>query len=165
MDKENSHTMCTVDVESLYTDIPVEEAINVTLDYMFKSTKLINFPFNRNQMKRLLELSICNVPFRFQNKMYRQIDRVAMGNPLVPIIADLWRQRKEQKLNKLSKNKSTIWFRYADDIYCLFAIPQATIIKFHTHANRGHKNLHFTITTESNKSISFHQKIFFQRIP
>ena len=83
--------MCTVDVESLYTDIPVEEAINVTLDYMFKSTKLINVPSNRNQVKRLLELSICNVPFRFQNKMYRQIDRVAMGNPLVPIIADLWR--------------------------------------------------------------------------
>ena len=34
-------------------------------------------------------------------------------------------------------------------------MPQAKIIEFHTHANKWHKNLHFKITTELNKSISF----------
>ena len=61
-----------------------------------------------NQVKRLLELSILNAPFRFQDKMYKQIDEVVMGNPLAPIIADLWMQRMEQKLNKFNKNKPTI---------------------------------------------------------
>ena len=89
MDKENSYTMCTFGVESLYTNVSVEEAINATLDYMFQPIKL-NVPFNRNQMRRLLELSICNAPFRFQDKMYKQIDEIAMGNPLASIIADRW---------------------------------------------------------------------------
>ena len=61
----------------------------------------------------------------------------------------------EQKLNKFSKNKPTIWFRYVDDVYCLFAIPRAKTIEFHTPANTWHKNLYFTSTTESNKSIYF----------
>ena len=61
----------------------------------------------------------------------------------------------EQKLNKFNKNKPTVWLRYVDDIYCLFTIPQGKIIEFHTRAHKWHKNLHFTITTKSNKSISF----------
>ena len=136
LDSENSYTMCTFDVESLYTNVPVEKAINVTLDYMFKPTKLINVPFNRNQMKILLELSICNASFRFQDKMYKQIDGIAMSNPLALIIADLWMQKMGQKLNKFDKNKPTIRLRYVDDIHCLFTISQAKIIEFHTRANK-----------------------------
>ena len=128
--------MCTFDVESLYTNVPVEEAINVTLDYMFKPTKVIDVPFDRNQMKKLLKLSIRDAPFRLHDKVYKQIDGIAMGNPLVPIMADLWMEEMEQKLQKFSKNKPTIWLRYVDDIYCLFSIPEAKIIEFHTRINK-----------------------------
>ena len=61
-----------------------------------------------------------NAPFRFHDKLYKQIDEVVMSNLLASIVADLWMQRKEQKL-KFSKNNPTIWLRYVDDIYCLFA--------------------------------------------
>ena len=116
-EKEKSYTMCTFDVESLYTNVPVEEAINVTLDYMFKPSKVIDVLFDRNQMKKLLELSIRDAPFRPHGKVYKQIDEIAIGNPLAPIMADLWIEKMEQKLKKFSKNKPTIWLRYVDDIY------------------------------------------------
>lgn len=100
--------MCSFDVESLYTNVPVEEAIEVVLDFMYKPTKIIDVPFDREQMKTLLDLLVRDAPFRFQNKIYKQVDGVAMGNPLAPIIADLWRQKMEQKLNKFSTNKPMI---------------------------------------------------------
>ena len=81
----------------------VQEVINVTLDFVFKSTKNITIPFNRKQMRKLLELSVCEAPFRFQNKIYKQINGIAMGSPLTAILVNLWLQKVEQKLNKIWK--------------------------------------------------------------
>ena len=106
-------------------------------------------------MRRLLELSVKDTPFRFQNKIYKQIDGVAMGNPLAPILADLWMQKLEQKLNKFSTNKPIIWLRYVDDVFCLFCISKTKILDFHTRINKWHKNLHFTVEFEANNSLPF----------
>ena len=155
LNEQKTYTMCSFDVENLYTNVPVNEAINVTLDYMYKPNKLINVPFNRSQMKKLLELSVCDAPFRFQNKLFKQVDGVAMGNPLAPVLADLWLQKIEQKLNKFSTNKPIIWLRYVGDIYCLFSIPKDKILEFHSRINKWHHNLHFTVEFESNNSLPF----------
>ena len=155
LDKHKTYIMCSFDVESLYTNVPVEEAIEVTLNYMYKPKKVIDVPFNRDQMRTLLNLSIRDAPFRFQNKIFKQTDGVAMGNPLAPIIADLWMQKIEEKLNKFSTNKPTIWLRYVDDVFCLFTIPNEKILEFHTRINRWHSNLRFTVDFESNCSIPF----------
>jgi hypothetical protein len=40
-----------------------------------------------------------------------------MGNPLAPIIADLWMQKIEEKLNIFSTNKPMISLRYVDDVF------------------------------------------------
>ncbi|CAF1429439.1 unnamed protein product [Rotaria sordida] len=147
--------MCGFDVESLYTNAPVEEAIETTLNYIYKPTKLIDVPFNKEQMRILLNLSIRDAPFRFQSKIDKQIDGVAMGNPLAPIIADLWMQKMEEKLNRFSTNKPMIWLRYVDDVFCIFTIPKAKILEFHTRINKWHQNLHFTLVFESNNWIAF----------
>ena len=87
-------------------------------------------------MRRLLQLSVKDAPFRFQNKIYKQIDGVAMDNPLASILADLWMQKLEQKLNKFSTNKPTIWLRYFDDVFCLCCISKTKILDFHTRINK-----------------------------
>ncbi|CAF4600906.1 unnamed protein product [Rotaria sp. Silwood2] len=153
--KEKTYTMCSFDVESLYTNVPVEEAIEVTLNYIDKPKKLVDVPFDEEQMKTLLDLSLRDSTFRFQNKIYKQIDGVAMGNPLAPIIADLWMQKIEEKLNRFSTNKPMIWLRYVDDIFCIFTIPKEKINEFHKRINKWHRNLHFTVEFEVENSIPF----------
>ncbi|CAF3225361.1 unnamed protein product [Rotaria socialis] len=156
LSQEKSYIICSFDVESLYTNVPVEEAINVTLDFIFKlKQKNANIPFSREQMKKLLELSVRDAPFRFQNKIYKQIDGVAMGSPLAPILANLWLQKIEQKLNKFSKNRPVIWLRYVDDIFCLFDISEIKVLEFHSKINKWHKNLKFTIAMEPDNTIPF----------
>ncbi|CAF5092844.1 unnamed protein product [Rotaria sp. Silwood1] len=88
-------------------------------------------------------------------EIYKQIDGVAMGNPLAPIIADLWMQKIEEKLNRFSTNKPMIWLRYVDDIFCIFTIPKAKINEFHIRINKWHRNLHFTVEFEDENSIPF----------
>ena len=155
LDKQKTYIMCSFDVESLYTNVPAEEAIETTLNYIYKPTKLANVPFDKEQMRILLYLSIKDAPFRSQNKIYKQIDGVAMGNPLTPILVDLWMQKIEEKLNRLSANKPTMWLRYVDDVFCIFTIRKEKILQFQTRINRWHPNLQFTVEFESNKSIAF----------
>ncbi|CAF4654356.1 unnamed protein product, partial [Rotaria sp. Silwood2] len=50
LDTKTKYTMCSFDVESLYTNVPVEEAIDITLDYMYKPNKSIDVPFTREQL-------------------------------------------------------------------------------------------------------------------
>ena len=111
--------MCSFDVESLYTYAPFDEAI---VDFMHKPREIIDFPLKRYQFRKLLILSLKDAPFPFLDKVYKQINDVAMGNPLASIIVDLWMQKMEQKLNKFSTNKRIIWLRYVDDVYCVFTI-------------------------------------------
>ena len=155
LEKDKTYVKCSFDVESLYTNVPVNEAIEIVLDYMYEPRKIIDIPFNREQMKKLLEFSVKDAPFRFQEKIYRQINGVAMGNPLAPIIADLWMQKMETKLNRFSKNRPVIWLRYVDDVFCLFTTSETKIKDFHSRINRWHEKLTFTLELGSNNSISF----------
>ncbi|CAF2086784.1 unnamed protein product [Rotaria magnacalcarata] len=69
--QQKTYIMCSLDVESLYTNVPVEEAIEITLNYIYKPKKIIDAPFDKEQMRILLNLSIRDAPFRFQNKIYK----------------------------------------------------------------------------------------------
>ena len=96
--------MVSFNVDNLYTNVPVHEAIEITLDMLFKNPNSPSIPFNRSQFKQLLEHAVCNVPFRFLDRKFVRIDGVAIGSPLGPILADLFMSNLEQKLNSLPTN-------------------------------------------------------------
>ena len=158
MNESNDQVMVSFDVDSLYTNVPVKEAIDIALDLLYKDKKkdnsAVNVPINRTQMKHLLELAVCNIPFRFLDKYYVQCDGVAMGSPLAPILADLFMSKLEEKLNKFSTNKPIIWLRYVDDIFCIFKKNQ-NIDDFLKRINKWHDNIKFTIEIESNNQMPF----------
>ena len=120
LENSNNHTMVSFDVDNLYTNVPVNEAIEITLDTLYKRDNPPPILFNRTQLKTLLQMSVCHIPFRFLDKVYIQTDGVAMGSPLGPILADLFMSKLETKLNRFSKNRPILWLRYVDDIFCVF---------------------------------------------
>ena len=83
--------MVNFDTEPPFTNIPVEESIQITIDTICRGKEQISScPFNGEQFKKLLELRTINTPFRFMEENYIQVDGVAMGSPLAPIIADVF---------------------------------------------------------------------------
>ena len=152
----NDQIMVSFDVDSLYTNVPVKESIDIAVDMLYKNrtSPAVDLPFNRTQMKHLLEFAVCNVPFRFLDKYYVQCDGVAMGSPLGPILADLFMSKLEEKVNKFSTNKPSVWYRYVDDVFCIFKTNQ-NIDDFLKRINKWHDNITFTKETESNDRIAF----------
>ena len=72
--------MISFGVDNLYTNVPVAEAISITLNMMYKQPHRPAIPFDKKQMKRLLEIAVCNVPFRFQEKTTFSVMESPWGN-------------------------------------------------------------------------------------
>ena len=83
------HFMASLDVESLFTNIPLNEVIDICIDDLFCDTNMIH-NLDRNDMRELLTLAAYELFFIFDKVMYRQIDGVTMGSPLGPILANVF---------------------------------------------------------------------------
>ena len=80
--------LVSFDVTSLFTNIPLEETINIAIDTIFENYP--NVKFTRKKLQKLFKIVTSETHFIFNNEIYYQIDRVSMGSPLAPILANLF---------------------------------------------------------------------------
>ena len=95
--------MASFDVESLFTNIPLEETVTLCSDDLFTDQDVIFDENSRSNLsapefKLLLSTAVTDVPFIFNGKYYKQIDGVAMGNPLGPTLANAFLAKNEKNL-------------------------------------------------------------------
>ena len=76
--------VASLDMESLFSNIPLEETINVSCDSLFGNEPKVN-KFSRNDFEKLLRMALQNNFFNFDDKIYKQTSGVAMGSPLGPM--------------------------------------------------------------------------------
>ena len=67
---------------------------------------------------KLINIATTSVKFSFNNKMYKQIDGVAMGSPLGQVLANIMVGYQEEKLF-IDNNQPLIYFRYVDDTFAV----------------------------------------------
>ena len=77
------HLTVSLDVESLFNNIPFDEVIDICNDDLFCDTNTIH-NLDCNDMREILILVAYESFFIFDQVMYRQIDGVAMGSHLSP---------------------------------------------------------------------------------
>ena len=70
-------------------------------------------------MKELLILCTKNVHFIFNDKTYIQVDGVAMGSPLGPVLANIFMAELETSVIPNFSNKVKLWRRFVENTYCL----------------------------------------------
>ena len=68
--------MVSLDVKSLYTNVPVEEAIEIARKELYSSDEVPEIP--SSAMKSLLRLAVTNVHFKCNKMWYTQSDGLAM---------------------------------------------------------------------------------------
>ena len=83
-------------MKTLYTEVPVKEAINFALRSLYARDDKRDIP--RTTMKRLLDLAVTNVHFKCNESWYCQKDGLAMGASLAVILANLWMKSWEPQL-------------------------------------------------------------------
>ena len=91
----------------------------------------------------------------FLSKFYNPIDRVAMGSPLSPVLANIFMVFYKSKwLNEYNLNKPKFYLWYIDDILAAFDNEQDSL-SFLDFLNNRHPNIKFMIEKQMNHSITF----------
>ena len=94
------------DVSSLFTNVPLDETIKILADRAF-SNNWFNSEYDLNISKQdlidLLGVATKGQLFQFNGSLYEQINGVAMGSPLGPMLANVFMSSIEEKLDAEGK--------------------------------------------------------------
>ncbi len=78
--------MASFDVKSLFTNIPLNETIDICVENLFAQSPPQKF--SKKNIRSMLSNCVLDSFFLFDSKYYEQIDGVAMGSPLDPTFAN-----------------------------------------------------------------------------
>ena len=113
-------------VTSLFSNIPLQETIDIAINLLFNHNPNLNI--TRKELKKLFLFATSQTHFIFNSKFYNQIDGVAMGSPLAPVLANIFMDFHESKwLNEYNLNKPKFYLRYIDDILAAFGNEQDSL--------------------------------------
>ena len=141
--------MDSLDVESLFINIPLEETIMNYVNQLF-SNNFYNSKLSRKDLYDLLKLATTESSFIFDNKLSKQTDGVPMSSPLGPTLANAFLCHYEKIwLNECpSQFKPVVYRRYVDDIFVLFKSKEHLKL-FVSYINLEHKNIKLTLETKN----------------
>ena len=136
--------LVSFDVVSLFTNIPLNETINIIADYVFSDENIQKPLMEKHIFVKLLRLA-CEGLFLYNDCLYKQIDGVAMGSTLGPTLANFFLAHIEtKKLLDSSMCPPKFYSRFVDDCFAVFD-SDISSLSFLNLLNSQHKNIKFTM--------------------
>ena len=147
--------MASFDVTSLFTNIPLDETIDLCLNTLENDGHLFH-RLGRDKFKALLTLAVKDSTFLFNGKAYSQVDGVAMGSPLGPTLANAFMAQNEINwlANCPSHFKPIFYRRYVDDTFAVFRDSEHCEL-FLNYLNMQHRSIQFTCEMETKETLPF----------
>ena len=114
--------MVSFDVRSLFTNVPLNKTIDICLDRLYRGDPGIKPSIPEDTLRELLKLCVCENTFVLNGKIYQQIDGVAMGSSLGPLLANIYMAHLEEEYFLKYKHpfSPSFYRRYVDDTFCIF---------------------------------------------
>ena len=128
--------LVSYDVTSLFTNILLQETIDIAINLTFNDNPNLSIT-----KKKLFIFATSQTHSIFNSKFCNQIDGVAMGSPLAPVLANIFIGFYESKwLNVYNLNKLKFYLRYVDDILTAFDKEQDSL-NFLNFLNKRYPNI------------------------
>ena len=111
----NSH-----DVVSLFTNVPIPEAMKIIRQNLMDDNDLKNRTnLSVDDVMSLLEFVMSTTYFTFRGKIYEQVYGTAMGSPVSVVVSNLYMEWLEQEAIRTAPLdiKPRMWLRYVDDVW------------------------------------------------
>ena len=90
--------LSSYDVSALFTLVPIDTALKIIKDLLVKNPTLKDRTvIGIDDIILLLEFCLKNTYFFFQDQFFEQVEGVAMGSPVSPIVANHYMEYLEQK--------------------------------------------------------------------
>ena len=145
--------LVSYDVTTLFINIPLQETIDIAINLI--SNHNLNLNITKKELKKPFCFATSQAHFIFNGTFYNQIDGIAMGSPLAPVLANIFMGFYESTwLNEYNLNKPKFYLRYVDDILADFDKEQDSL-NFLNFLNKRHPNIEFMIKKQINHSIAF----------
>ena len=110
--------LASLDAESLFTNVPVNETIQILLSQAYDSPHLAPPKLSRQLCEKMLRVCTTEAPFRSPDgSLYLQTDGVAMGSPLGVLFANAYMAKVEDDVINSLDAPPHIYKRYVDDIF------------------------------------------------
>ena len=112
--------MSSLDVESLFTNVPINATINRILRHVYNHPALREPKIPQTIMKQLLEICTMKCPFYSPTgSIYTQNEGLSIGTPLGPTFANYYMcELKNNAFNTLT-NKPIVYTRHVDDCFVI----------------------------------------------
>ena len=118
--------LVSYDVTSLFANISLQETIDIAINLIFSCNPNLNI--TKKELKKRSLFATSQTHFIFNSKFYNQIDGVAMGSPLPPLLVNIFMSFCECKwLNEYNLKKPNFYLRYVDDILAAFDNEQDSL--------------------------------------
>ncbi|CAF2067148.1 unnamed protein product [Rotaria magnacalcarata] len=150
--------MISFDIESLFTNIPVQETIEIICNKLYCTDPKIRPYIPEHYFRKLLKFATTGTHFLFNKKYYEQCDGISMGTPLATIFSEIFMGYFEEinlpRLLEGDPPKLLLWRRYVDDTFIL-CTNQTDEEQIKSTLNTFHPCIRFTFEPEVKKQLPF----------
>jgi hypothetical protein len=146
---QSPDTLISFDVVSLFTNVPIDEALQVI------SKELRNYGtlaepsvLQAEAIMELLEVCLKTTYFQVDDKFFQQKDGIAMGSSLSPVICNICMEHFEKLALDSAQYKPLLWLLYVDDIFVVWLHGLDWLHNFLNHLNSLRPSIQFTMEIE-----------------
>lgn len=135
--------LASIDVSSLYTNIPHHEGIQSALHFLKNSPNTYKYLEQPNPeiIGELMSLVLQNIVF---DKYHLQIQGTAMRTKMAPAYTNLFMGRLETQLINHATEHIHTWKKFIDDIFIIWTETAEEFEQFMTNINQIHPTIKFT---------------------
>ena len=145
-------TLVSMDVTSLYTNIPQEEGINTVCE-AYEEFYQGNPPIPTRYLREMPGLILQENSFQFNRKDFLQSHGTAMGTKMAVAFANIFMAKIEREILRQSNTTPIFWKRFIDDIISMWDASRDKIEEFLLKANSVHPTIKFTAEISETETI------------
>ena len=150
----------SMDVTSLYTNIPQEEGITTVCE-AYEGCYERKPPFPTWYLREMLSLILQENSFQFNGKDYLQTHGTAMGTKMAVAFANIFVMAKiEKEMLRQSYTKPIVWKRYIDDVISMCNTSRDRIGDFLLKENSLHPTIKFTAEISETETTFLDTKVY-----
>ncbi|XP_068227972.1 uncharacterized protein [Palaemon carinicauda] len=152
-DVRGEGVIASMDVESLFTNVPVDESIDILADKIYREETNAELNIPEHALRTLPAICTKRAPFTtHRGHMYLQKDGVAMGSSLCVLFANFYMGVVEERVFSQLECPVT-YFRNIDDTFVKATSTEAIENLIRTFEDNS--ILHFTLENSVDNSLTF----------
>ena len=150
----------SLDVVSLFTNVPVKETLEVFRQLLCGDDSLSErTPFSVEEILDLSSFVLSSCYFRHFDGLFQQNEGATMGSSLGPVAANLFMAHLETLAFQMALDCDlkvpSLWLRFVDDVLIFWPHSEEELLSFVNFVNEMRPSIHFNLDQQTDGQLPF----------